>query len=224
MPDDGRPQAPATGTTTGNTTSREPAPRRAPAASQPPAKPAAPSQRTAPTTPAWAEADDWQALAEETRLTPQEVRDQLDRARDSHTRGDARPPANPAATAGTAESASGPGELASLREQLQTLQQGLAARDNRDVDRAGKAALTEVRVHLAETGVRIDDVQELLGELDPARLLRDGEPDPRAIARVVTALRKAAGRPAPDPDQGQTGGTPPLDMNTLIRRMAGRDH
>jgi hypothetical protein len=116
-------------------------------------------------------------------------------------------------------------QLDELRQQFtqqqDEWQQQQAKRDEQDIERAGKTAHTQLRAALLEHGIKVADIdQELLP--DPVRLLKNGEPDDKAITKFATALAKVAGRPAPDPDQGQKGGDAPTDMNALIRRAAGR--
>lgn len=152
-------------------------------------------------------AQDWKDFAEESGLSVAEVKKRLEHSRTWEQRAkDNKTAADQAKT---------------LQEQLDEMQRSLAERDERDAKRAGQIALTRVRSALAESGIKADDVQELLNELDPKRLLKDGEPDDKAIDRIVGALRKAAGRATPDPDQGKAGGKQPNDMNAWIRQFAG---
>jgi hypothetical protein len=153
------------------------------------------------------DADDWKAFAKEVGLSPQKVKERLGHARTWEQR--------------ARENKGAANQATTLQQQVEEMQRSLAERDERDVKRAGQLALTRVRSGLAESGIKADDVQELLDELDPKRLLKDGEPDDKAIGRIVGALRKAAGRPTPDPDQGKSGGKQPSDMNALIRRSVG---
>lgn len=152
-------------------------------------------------------ADDWKDFAKESGLSVTEVKRRLEHARTWEQR--------------AKENKGAADERTSLQQTVEEMQRSLAERDERDAKRAGQLALTQVRSSLAEAGIRTDDVQELLDELDPKRLLKDGEPDDKAISRIVGALRKAAGRATPDPDQGKSGGKGPADMNTWIREFAG---
>jgi hypothetical protein len=116
-------------------------------------------------------------------------------------------------------------QLAEIRQQQaqqnDEFQQQLAKRDERDIERAGNTAHAQLRAALAEHGIKVDDIdKELLP--DPVRLLKKGEPDDEAITKFAGALAKVAGRPTPDPDQGQRSDDTPTDMNALIRRAAGR--
>lgn len=149
----------------------------------------------------------WQALAEETGLTPTQIKTRLGHARTWEQRAKDNK--------GAAE------QLPTLQQQLDQMQKALADRDVRDVERAGRLAMSQVRAGLADAGIKADDVKELLNEFDPTRLLAEGEPDDEAIARFVSSLSRIAGRPTPDRDQGKTGGEVPADMNALIRRAAG---
>lgn len=152
-------------------------------------------------------ADDWKSFAEESGLSVAELKKKLDHARTWEQRAkDNKGAADQAQT---------------LQQQLDEMKQSLSERDQKDVERAEKLAVTQVRSALSDAGVKADDVKDLLDEINPKRLLKDGEPDDKAIARVVAALRKAAGRPTADQDQGKRGGAAPGDMNALIRRAAG---
>lgn len=103
-------------------------------------------------------------------------------------------------------------------QQLADMQRQLTERDERDVQRAGKTALAQLKAELGQGGVKWDDVPEPLRP-EPVRLLKDGEPDETAISAYATALTKNAGRPAPDPDLGKrgSGGPAPKDMNQMFR-------
>lgn len=164
---------------------------------------AATGTTTATSTDDWGAAD-WKALADEVGMTPAEVKKKLGHARTWEKRAN--------------DNVDAAKQLPTLQQQLDQMKQELSERDVRDVERNGRMAMTQVRSALAESGVRADDVKDLLAEIDPARLLKDGEPDDAAINRVVGALCRTAGRPTADPDQGRgsTGG--PTDMNTLFRQ------
>lgn len=153
-------------------------------------------------------AAEWKALADEVGMSPAEIKRKLGHARTWEKR--------------ATDNVEAAKQLPTLQQQLDEMKQTLAERDVRDVERAGKLAVTQVRSALSDAGIKADDVAELLDEIEPSRLLKDGEPDQKAITRVVGALRKAAGRPTPDHDQGKRGGTTPNDMNSLFRQMAGR--
>lgn len=152
-------------------------------------------------------ADEWKSFAKESGLSVAELKKQLSHARTWEDRAKANKTAAD--------------QLPTLQQQLDDMKQTLTDRDLRDVERAGKLAVTQVRSALSDAGVKAEDVKELLDEIDPSRLLKDGEPDEKAIERIVGALRKAAGRPTPDQDQGKRSSTAPTDMNALIRRAAG---
>jgi hypothetical protein len=161
---------------------------------------------TTTTTDDWGSAE-WKAFAAETGLSVTELKKKLDHSRTWEQR--------------AKENKGAADQAKTLQEQVEELKQEQAARDERDAKRAERLALADVRSGLADAGIKADDVKELLDEIDPKRLLKDGDPDEKAIARIVGALRKAAGRPTPDPDQGKTGSRTPSDMNALIRRAAG---
>jgi len=161
---------------------------------------------TATTTDDWGAAD-WKAFAAESGLSVSKLKEKLEHARTWEQRAkDNKGAADQAKT---------------LQQQVEEMQQEQAARDARDAKRAERLAMADVRAGLVEVGIKTDDVKELLDELDPTRLLKDGEPDDKAVARIVGALRKAAGRATADPDQGKSGGKGPADMNALIRRGVG---
>lgn len=155
------------------------------------------------------DAASWRALADEVGLTPEQLKKELGFARTWEKR--------------AKENKGAADQLGTLQTQLDKLQQQLADKDVAEVERNGKFAIKEVRTQLAEAGVKPDQVTDLLAEIEPTRLLKDGQPNDEAIARVVSALRKVAGRPAPDPDQGKGAGKSggPASMNDLIRRAAG---
>lgn len=108
-----------------------------------------------------------------------------------------------------------------LEQQIQQLRGDLADRDVRDVERNQRLAMTRVEAKIAEAGVKPGDVADLLGLVDPLRLLANGEPDEDAIVKVAASIARGGGRPAPDADQGKGGGNLPPNMNDLIRRAAG---
>lgn len=152
-------------------------------------------------------AAEWKALADEVGMSPAEIKTKLGHARTWEKR--------------ATDNVEAAKQLPTLQQQLDEMKQTLADRDVRDVERAGKLAVTQVRSALSDAGIKADDVKDLLAEIDPSRLLKDGEPDQKAIERIVGALRKAAGRPTPDQDQGRRSSTAPTDMNALIRRSVG---
>jgi len=108
-----------------------------------------------------------------------------------------------------------------VEQQLEDMRKVIADRDVADVARNGRMAMTTVQAQLAGQGFSPDDVAGLLEQIDPVRLLKDGEPDDGAIKKLVESLIKVGGRSTPDRDQGQRGGNGPMDMNALIRRRAG---
>ena len=154
------------------------------------------------------DASPWQSLAEETGLSPEQIRKKLEHSRTWEQRAKDNK--------GAAEAAK------TLEQQVADLQQAMAERDLADIDRNSKLALTQVKALLAEKGVRAEDVVPLLEHIDATRLLADGDVDDKAVKRLAESLGRAAGRPAPDPDQGRTSGGMPADMNSMLRHMAGR--
>ena len=108
-----------------------------------------------------------------------------------------------------------------LQQQLDDLRKDLADRDAKDVVKAGRLALSSVKTLLAEQGIKADDVKDILGKFDPVSLLKDGEPDEAEIAKFARGLARVAGRPTPDPDQGENGsGSSPRTMGDVMRDMA----
>lgn len=168
---------------------------------------AATSTKSATASDSGFDAAPWEAFAKESGLTVEQLKAQLGHARKWEDRAKANKNAAD--------------ELGPLRQQVDEMKQALADRDVKDIERAGRLAIGEVRSALATARIEPGDVEDLLAEIEPTRLLKDGEPDEAAIKRVVSALRKAAGRPAPDADQGQKGSAKPSDMNSFIRRAAG---
>lgn len=109
-----------------------------------------------------------------------------------------------------------------LEERLTAAEKVIAERDVRDIERNGRLALSQVKAKLAEEGFSASDADGLLEQIDPARLLTNGEPDVKSIEKLATSLSKFAGRTTPDRDQGQRGGDASPGMNQIIRRAAGR--
>jgi hypothetical protein len=108
-----------------------------------------------------------------------------------------------------------------LQNQLDELRKSLSDRDSKDVERNGKLALAAVHTLLAEAGINKSDVADVLEPFDPKRLLKDGEPDDKAIEKFARGLSKVAGRITPDLDQGQGGsGDSPQTMGDVMRQMA----
>lgn len=154
------------------------------------------------------DATPWQSLAEETGLSPEQIRKRLEHSRTWEQR---------------AKENKGAADVAkTLEQQVAELQQAMAERDLADIDRNSRLAVTQVKALLSEKGVRGDDVAPLLEHIDATRLLADGDVDDKAVKKLAESLARAAGRPAPDPDQGRTSGAPPADMNSMIRGMLGR--
>lgn len=108
-----------------------------------------------------------------------------------------------------------------LEQQIEALRSDIADRDVRDVERNSRLAMTQVKAQIAEAGIKPKDVADLLELVDPLRLLADGEPDEKAIAKIAASITRTGGRPQPDNDQGRRGGNAPADMNQIIRRAAG---
>lgn len=109
-----------------------------------------------------------------------------------------------------------------LETQVEQLRSAIAERDAREVERAAKAAMQDVRAHLRGAGVDPDDVKEILARVNGVDLLKDGDVDEAEVKKLAASLLKVAGRVQPDPDQGKKGGERKPDMNALIRKAAGR--
>jgi hypothetical protein len=146
----------------------------------------------------------WRGLAEETGLSPEQVKRRLEHARTWEAR--------------AKENKQAATQAQTLEQQVAELQQAMSARDAADAERATKLALTQVKAVLAERGIKAEDAAVLLEHVDPTRLLAGGDVDDKAVAKLAESLSKIAGRPTPDPDQGRTGNSPPASMNDLIRR------
>lgn len=161
--------------------------------------PPAPPQATPPVTPPDTGTKDWKAEAEKwqtlARKHEARAKDNVDAANRAKT----------------------------VEEQLEEMRKTIADRDVADVKRSSNMALTQVKANLSEKGFNQADVADLLEFVEPAILLKDGEPDEGKIKKLTESLIKSSGRSTPDPDQGKGGGKPAdkLDMNALIRRRAG---
>lgn len=108
-----------------------------------------------------------------------------------------------------------------VEQQLEELRGQLSERDQREQERNGRLALSQLNTRLAEAGIKREDVEGLLKRISPTDLLTDGEPNEAAISDLAGSLTKIAGRATPDPDQGKAGGKGPVSMNQLIRQAAG---
>jgi myosin heavy subunit len=109
-----------------------------------------------------------------------------------------------------------------VEQRIAELERELAERSVADLEHRGRLAKEKVTSALAEAGIKRGDVQAFLDMVDPVTtLLKDGEPNEQAIRALTESLKRLAGRVRPDPDQGRSGGTAPVDMNALIRKQAG---
>lgn len=109
-----------------------------------------------------------------------------------------------------------------VEERIAELERELAERSVADLEHRGRLARERVISALAEAGTKREDVQPFLDMVDPVTtLLKEGEPNEEAITSLTESLKRLAGRVRPDPDQGRSGGSAPMDMNTLIRKHAG---
>ncbi|MDT0302908.1 hypothetical protein [Streptomonospora wellingtoniae] len=154
------------------------------------------------------DATPWQELAEETGLSPTQIRKRLEHARTWEQR--------------AKDNKSAADEKQTLQQQVDELRDQMTQRDLADVERNGKLAMTQVESQLAERGIKPEDAKDLLSQIDPTRLLADGDVDTKAVKKLAESLTKVAGRATPDLDQGQRGGDGPTDMNNWIRRKSGR--
>lgn len=109
-----------------------------------------------------------------------------------------------------------------LQERLEAMEKAAAERDVLEIQRAGRLGITQVQAKLAANGFSTEDVAGLLELIDPVILLKEGEPDDEAIEKLTASLIKVGGRTTPDPDQGRKGGEGAADMNSFLRKMAGR--
>ena len=111
-----------------------------------------------------------------------------------------------------------------LEERVAAGEKSMADLQDQYRARSEKLAVQQIRTDVAKAGINPDDIEDLLTSVDPARFLdQQGDPDTKAISTYSASLTRFAGRITPDPDQGKTGGAPKAtDMNTLIRRAAGR--
>lgn len=154
-------------------------------------------------------ATEWKALADELGLKPSEVKEKLGHARTWEDRAKANKDAAK--------------QLPSLQEQVERLRQEMTERDVRDTERSGRLAMSQLRSGLKDAGIEPDDIKDVLGELDPTRFLKDGEPNDEAINRFVGGMAKAAGRSTADHDQGQKSGAAPQSMGAVMREMAQKN-
>lgn len=113
------------------------------------------------------------------------------------------------------------GQAKTVEQQVSELQQALADRDARDIERSGALAAEKLKTRLVRDGLSESDASTIAGSVDITSLLDEGVPDEKAIDKLGASLSKAAGRPAPDPDMGRQNGTAPTDMNSLIRKAVG---
>jgi hypothetical protein len=154
----------------------------------------------------WTERDAWRSLADEMGISPSEVKQKLEHARTWESRAKAN---GKAAT-----------EAQTLAEQVSEMRKALADRDAQDIARSERLAVTELRSSLAESGLDRSEIAEALELVDSSRLLKDNEPDEKAIAAMAKRLAKLAGRAQPDRDQGAGGGQNGgggLSMNDWVR-------
>lgn len=111
------------------------------------------------------------------------------------------------------------GKIKELTEEMEKLRSELNTQRVTDTQ---ALALATLDVHLARAGVGPEDSKQLVGFLDPSRLVTDrGEPDPEAIEAAATALAKSRAVAAPDTDQGKSDKDKPErhTPNNLIRAM-----
>jgi hypothetical protein len=154
----------------------------------------------------WTDRDAWRSLAEEMGISASEVKQKLEHARTWESRAKAN---GKAAT-----------EAQTLAEQVSEMRKALADRDAQDIARSERLAVTELRSSLAESGLDRSEISEALELVDSSRLLKDNEPDEKAIAAMAKRLAKLAGRAQPDRDQGAGGGQNGgggLSMNDWVR-------
>lgn len=119
------------------------------------------------------------------------------------------------------ENADAASKAKTVEQQLEDVRKQLGDQAQRDAERNGRLALSQVETQLAAAGFNAADLKGLLSRIPPTSLLSEGEPDEKAIDELAKSLIKVGGRTTPDRDQGRRGGDAPVDMNTLIRRAAG---
>jgi hypothetical protein len=81
-------------------------------------------------------------------------------------------------------------------------------------------ATAELRAELVGLGLSEGDAREAIDLIDTDKLLKDGEPDEKAITATAKRLAKVSGRATADPDQGrggQNGQSGPQSMNSWVR-------
>jgi hypothetical protein len=137
-------------------------------------------------------AEEWRAFATEIGLSPAQVKERLGNARTWEKR--------------AKENREGAQKASSLEQQLEELRREQADRDLRDLARATRTATTELRAELVGLGLSDADAREAIELIDKDQLIKDGEPDEKAISTVAKRLAKVSGRVTPDRDQGQGGG------------------
>lgn len=168
----------------------------------------APATGTAPdtsTSDSWS-ADEWRAFAQEIGMTPAQLKDRLGHARTWEKR--------------AKDNADGARKAQSLEQQLEEIRREQADRDLRDLARAQRTATTELRAALVGMGLSDADAREAIELIDADKLLKDGEPDEKAIEKVARSLGKVTGRATPDRDQGaggQNGSTGPQSMSSWVQ-------
>jgi hypothetical protein len=164
--------------------------------------------------PEWDAATEWRALADELGITPAQVKERLGHARTWEQRAkDNRQAATKAQT---------------LEQQVEQMRKDAADRDARDLDRSMRSARSDLIAALVDPdgpGLARVDAIAAIEDIDPGRLLNEGEPDETKIAAVAARLAKVAGRPTPDRDQGAgngEAGNGPVNMSTWLRASSGR--
>lgn len=109
-----------------------------------------------------------------------------------------------------------------LEQQVAELHAAQAERDAREVENAGRLATERLKTRLIRDGLADSDAGTIAASVDAMSLLNEGQPDDKAIDALGKSLAKAAGRAAPDPDQGRQSSAPPNNMNALIRNAVTR--
>lgn len=137
-------------------------------------------------------ADEWRAFAREIGLSPAQLRQRLEHGKDWEKRAKAN--------------VEGARKASTLEQQLEELRREQADRDLRDLQRATRSATTELRAELVGMGLSDADARDAIELIDKDQLIKDGEPDEKAISTVAKRLAKVSGRVTPDRDQGQGGG------------------
>lgn len=118
-------------------------------------------------------------------------------------------------------------QVSDLEGELEKLKNAAGDQEAAKAKAHADIALAKLNAQLARRGVSEETATGLLAVIDPARLLKDGEPSDDGIKAVAEAIAKSATKPPavpPDGDQGKgdKGGDAAPKMNDLFRAASGR--